>query len=479
MKNLVLLVVLATTLAALSLKAGWIKTYGGENNESGRVIQETSDGGYVVFGNIVSPAGSSDIWLVKTDAQGDTLWTKTYGGQALAYCYSGQQTKDGGYILAGYIEGAGAGAEDIWLIKTDPEGDTQWTKAYGGYGYDEAYSIQQTDDGGYIVTGTHDGLTDPWSGDMWLLKTDSDGDTLWTKTWAAENPIMTDAGNCVSQTSDGGYIIACYADFSAATYDGIVVMKTDDKGDTVWAYRDTIWFMECVAQTTDDAYVATGVNNNDMFLIKLDSEGTLLWKKVYGDAKQDYRDFGWCVQRTPDGGCVVAGQYSSYWTEYSSEGGDVWLLKFDSDGDTFWTRTYGEDAQIDEAYWVQPTSDGGYILTGSTETWASAGSDLFLMKTDSEGLIDAIEEKQIAETDRDWQITSSIGREIVLSYTDHPHGFHAKVFDASGRKVDEIHAVGESGTITWGKCYGCYGPGVYFIKPEWDNATPQKVVLIR
>lgn len=473
MKNLVLLVVLVTTLAALPLQAGWIKTYGGEKNESRCVIQETSDGGYVVFGNIASPAGSSDIWLVKTDAQGDTLWTKTYGGQALAYCYSGQQTKDGGYILAGYIEGAGAGAEDIWLIKTDPEGDTQWTKTYGGYGYDEAYSIQQTDDGGYIVTGTHDGLTDPWSGDMWLLKTDSKGDTMWTKTWAAENPTMTDAGNCVSQTSDGGYIIACYADFSSATYDGIVVMKTDDKGDTVWAYRDTIWFMECVAQTTDDAYVATGFNNNDMFLIKLDSEGTLLWKKVYGDAKQDYRDFGWCVQANPDGGGVVAGQYSY---NYDLEVGDAWLLRFDSDGDTSWTRTYGSNPGFDEAYWVQPTSDGGYVLAGATETWSSGGSDLFIMKTDSQGLIDAVEEEPIVDSRVNWQIISPVGQKIVLRYSDRPDGFYAEIFDAAGRRVDEVRSTSQSGTITWGECYG---PGVYFIREMEGSGGAQKVVLIK
>ena len=477
MKNLVLLVVLVTAFAALPLGAGWIKAYGGEKNESGRVIQETSDCGYVVFGNISSPAGSSEMWLLKTDANGDNQWTKTYGGEALTYCYSGQQTADGGYILAGYTEGAGAGAEDIWLIKTDPEGDTQWTKTYGGYGYDEAYSIQQTDDGGYIVTGTHDGFTDPWSGDMWLLKTDSDGDTLWTKTWAAENPTMGDVGYNVRQTSDGGYIIACYADYSQTTRNGILVMKTDNKGDTVWTYRDTIWFMECVAQTSDDAYVATGFNNHDLFLIKLNPTGSLLWKKCLGDARQDYRDFGWCVQESPDGGCVVAGQYPCYQkADYSLEGGDAWLLKFDSDGDTSWTRTYGSNPQIDEAYWVQPTSDGGYILTGSTETWASAGSDLFLMKTDSEGFIDAVEEEPIVDSRVNWQIISPVGQKIVLRYSDRPDGFYAEIFDAAGRKVDEVRSTSQSGTITWGECYG---PGVYFIKPEWDNAAPQKVVLIR
>jgi len=467
-------VIVAVLLAAIPLAAqtGWIKNYGDEYyNETGRMVQETTDGGYVVFGNVSSPAGGSDVWLVKTDVQGDTQWTKTYGGQAPEYCYSGQQTSDGGYIIAGTTESFGEGNTDIWLVKTDAVGDTQWTKTYGGTGYDEAYSIQQTDDGGYIVTGTHDGFNGNWDGDMWLLKTDSDGDTLWTKTWAAVQPDMTDKGNCVSQTLDGGYIIACYADFSSATYDGIVVMKTDNKGDTVWAYRDTIWFMKCVAQTTDDAYVATGFNNEDMFLIKLNSDGNLLWKKVYGDARTDYRDFGNCVQASPSGGCVAAGQYSYI---YDLGIGDAWLLKFNSDGDTSWTRTFGENQKMDGAFWVQPTSDGGYILTGRTETWASGGFDLFIMKTDSLGYVEVKEEPSVAHQ-LDFEIASPIGSRIVLRYEDRPQGFSASVFDASGRKVDEIHAAGSSGTLSWGEGYA---PGVYFIRSSSGNGIVGKVILI-
>jgi len=455
-------ILLAGILTVIPVQAGWIKTYGIEYNyEWGMKIQQTSDGGFVVFGNISSGPGSNDMWLVKTDAQGDTQWTKTYGGVApdycYCYCYSGQQTFDGGYIIAGITESLVEGNADIWFVKTNAVGDTQWTKTYGGTGYDEAYSIQQTDDGGYIITGSRDGPDWRHPGDMWLLKTDSDGDTLWTKTWAAENPTITDVGNCVSQTPDGGYIIACNADFSSVTHDGIVVMKTDDKGDTVWAYRDTIWFMECVAQTTDDAYVATGFNNHDMFLIKLDSEGTLLWKKVYGDAKQDYRDFGWCVQANPDGGGVVAGQYSY---NHDLGVGDAWLLKFDSEGDTSWTRTYDEDSKIDEAYWVQPTSDGGYILTGRTETGPSGEDDLFIIKTDSQGYV-AVHDNPISDIEDGLEVLSPIGREIMLRYDDRPDGFHAHVFDAAGRKVADIDYPASSGTVTWGNGAS---PGVYFIR---------------
>ncbi|MBN2378733.1 hypothetical protein JXM67_02890 [candidate division WOR-3 bacterium] len=460
---------LATIAVAIHLHAGWIKSYGGELNENGQVIQETTDGGYIVFGNIVSPAGSSYIWLLKTDSNGDTLWTRAYAGPAPAYCYSGQQTSDGGYIIAGATESLGDNHLDIWLIKTNPAGDTQWTKTYGGIGYDEAYSIQQTEDEGYIITGTHDGLTDPWSGDMWLLKTDSVGDTLWTKTWAAENPTMTDVGNCVRQTTDGGYILSCYTDFSGVTYNGIVVMKTDDKGDTLWTYRDTIWFMPCVAQTTDGNFVATGYNNEDMFLVKLDSEGGLLWKKVFGDPREDFRDFGYCVLEISDGGYLVTGSNTP-------DHRNAWLLKTDIDGNAIWSRMYGEASQSDGAYWVTENSDGGFILTGFTQTWASAGSDLLIIKTDSEGWV-AVEESSPVSRLNDLEILSPIEHEIVLRFTDRAEGFSAGVFDASGRKVDEIRSASKSGTLSWGKGFV---PGVYFIREISEKSLPaQKVILVK
>ncbi|TKJ41938.1 hypothetical protein CEE36_07740 [candidate division TA06 bacterium B3_TA06] len=472
MKNLVLLVVLATTFTALSLQAGWIKTYGGEDDESGYVIQGTSDGGFVVFGNIVSGAGSSDIWLLKTDAQGDTLWTKTYGGQAPEYCYCGQQTVDGGYILAGYTESFGAGIRDIWLLKTDEAGDTLWTKTYGGPQYDAAYWVQQTEDGGYIITGHRDGPNYYMSGDMWLLKTDPHGDTMWTRTYGEDR---TDFGNHVSQTSDGGYIIACYALYSQATSKAIAIMKTDSAGDTVWTYRAGS-SMNCIQQTTDNAYVSAGqTNDGDLVLVKLDEDGSLVWEKTYGDMREDHYDFGYCVQETSDGCYIVAGAYSWEWSGYSFENGDAWLLKTDSEGDTLWTRLYGENPQEDDARWVLQTSDGGYILTGSTETWASAGSDLLLMKTNSEGLIDAVKEEPIVDSRVNWQIISPVGQKIVLRYSDRPDGFCAEIFDAAGRKVDQMHCTAPSGTLIWGEGYT---PGVYFIREVYRPAAIQKVILI-
>ena len=245
------------------------------------------------------------MWLLKTDVKGDTQWTKTYGGQAPEYCYSGQQTDDGGYILAGSTESFGEGNTDIWLVKTNAVGDTQWTKTYGGTLYDKANSVCQTNDGGYIITGYRDGPSEYCPGDMWLLKTDSHGDTTWTKTWGEGG--MTDFGIHIIQTSDGGYIIGCYLDFTGATYDAIAIMKTDAVGDTVWTYRSAS-LMNCIYETSDNAYIAVGQTiDADLILVKVDKDGNVLWEKIYGDPREDYYDYGRCVNGTPDGGYVVAG----------------------------------------------------------------------------------------------------------------------------------------------------------------------------
>jgi hypothetical protein len=476
MKKHAVLILLAGILTVITAQDGWIKNYGdGYHDEWGMIIQGTTDGGYAVFGSIASGAGSSDMWLVKTDAQGDTQWTRVYGSEAPEYCHSGQQTSDGGYILAGSTESFGEGNTDIWLVKTDAVGDTLWTKTYGGTDYDDAESVYQTNDGGYIITGYRDGPDWGHPGYMWLLKTNPEGDTQWTKTWAAAQPDRNDFGIHVIQTSDGGYIIGGFVDFSGATYDAIAVMKTDALGDTVWTYRSAS-LMYCIYETSDETYVTVGQTlNSDLILVKVDKDGDVLWEKIYGDPSNNYLDNGRSVQGTSDGGYIVAGTYSMDISGSNSEGGDAWLLKFDPEGDTSWTRTYGSNPEQDGAFWVQPTSDGGYILTGSTETWSSGESDLFIMKTDSQGYV-AVRDNPIADIEDRLEVLSPIGREIVLKYRDKPEGFHAQVFDAAGRKVADIDSPASSGTVAWGNGAS---PGVYFIRlNSGKTGKAYKVVIV-
>jgi len=163
------------------------KTYGGGLNDLGWAVEQTNDGGYIVAGSAESfGAGAADFYLIKTDANGDTLWTRTYGGGGDDFGRAVEQTTDGGYIVAGYTTSFGAGVEDVYLIKTDTNGDTLWTKTYGGAGDDRGWAVEQTTDGGYIVAG---GTLSFGAGgnDVYLIKTDANGDTLWTRTYGGSS----------------------------------------------------------------------------------------------------------------------------------------------------------------------------------------------------------------------------------------------------------------------------------------------------
>jgi len=205
----------------------WTKYYGGDEWDFGNSICETSEGGYIVAGQTNSfGAGGFDVYLLRIDSSGDTLWTKTYGGINDDIGYSICKTSDEGYIITGYTSSFGAGWEDVYLVKIDSVGDTVWTRTYGGTDYDRGYSVCETSDSGYIIGGWTRSFGEG-SGDMYLIKTDAFGDTLWTRTFGSVN---YDQGLSVQETSDGGYIITGYtASFGAGNYD-VYLVKTDEFG---------------------------------------------------------------------------------------------------------------------------------------------------------------------------------------------------------------------------------------------------------
>ena len=216
MKTLLLffvtILLLQSNMLAQAPDTLWTKTYGRSNSsDDGNSVQQTSDGGYIVAGSTSSlDSGISDIYLIKTNSLGDTLWTKTYG-DSWNEGKSVQQTSDGGYIIAGSF-GDALFNSNVYLIKTDSSGDTLWTKTFGGFIRAGGNSVQQISDGGYIVTGFTMGLIGET---VYLIKTDSSGDTLWAKTYGG---IFGDGGNSVQQTSDGGYIVAGFTITRAAQH---------------------------------------------------------------------------------------------------------------------------------------------------------------------------------------------------------------------------------------------------------------------
>jgi hypothetical protein len=338
-----------------SAETDWQKAYGGREDDAGRCVQQTTDGGFIVCGSTVpSTGGFYNLYLIKTDAQGDTLWTRTYGGTRADEGNSVRQTSDGGYIVAGYTCSFGTGTPDsdnVYLIKTDAQGDTLWTRTYGGTKDDRGNCVQQTSDGGCIVAG--------WTysfgaggHDVYLIKTDAQGDTLWTKTYGGSG---WDEGFSAQQTADGGYVIGgSTSTFGAGGYD-VYVIKTNAAGDTLWTrtYGGAgLDYGHSVQQTSDGGYIIAGSTRSfgaghyDVYLVKTNDSGDTLWTRTYGGTSADG---GYSVQQTADGGFVVAGYTLPAARTY------VYVIKTDPRGDTLWTRTYG-GIDDDRAYSVRQTA---------------------------------------------------------------------------------------------------------------------------
>jgi len=306
-----------------------------------------------------------------------TEWNQTYGEIGLEWAYSVVQTDDGGYAIAGETWSFGAGYNDYWLIKTDSSGNILWNKTYGGTSHEIARSVIQTDDGGYAIAG----YTFSFGAgqiDSWLVKTDSYGNALWNKTYGG---IYCDYGQAVVQTGDGGYAIAGTYSFVTGLDEDFWLVKTDSAGNMLW--NKTYGGTDCdvatsVQQTSDGGYVLAGYTFSfgagqiDSWLVKTDSAGNALWNKTYGGTRDDG---AYSVICASDGGYAFAGFTASY----GSGGGDFWLVKIDSLGNIRWSRTYG-GALGESAHSIVETNDGGYVLAGRTNSHGAGDYDFWLIK---------------------------------------------------------------------------------------------------
>ena len=361
----------------------WSNSYGGIDTEYGYSVNLTTDGCYIMGGYSNSfGAGDNDVYLVKTDADGDTLWTRTYGGIGTDKCKSVQQCSDGGYIIAGETNSFGAGNYDIYLIKTDANGDTLWTRTFGGTGIDRGESVIEATDDGYIVTGTT-GSFGAGGKDVYLIKTDANGNTLWTKTFGA---INNEEGQSVLQTTDGDYIIAGFTNSFGAGGNDVYLIKTDVNGDTLWTSthggtNDDRGYS--VQQCNDGSFViagdtkSSGAGLSDFYLVKTDANGETLWTNAYGGSAID---IGYSVQQDSDGGYIIAGSTQSFNVGYF----DIYLVKTDAIGDTLWTRTYGS-FDYEHGRSVQLTTDGNYVVAGWTFSYGPGITAFWLLKITGEG----------------------------------------------------------------------------------------------
>jgi hypothetical protein len=362
----------------------WYTTFGGNEHDNARWIDITSDGNYIIVGYTESfGIGGQDIWLIKVDSEGNEIWNKTFGGSGDERPISVQETTDLGFMIAGHTNSYGQGNYDVWLIKTDIDGNKEWDKTYGTEKYEILHHGIQISDG-FLLVGDYEFLGKNEQQAM-IIKTDLDGNEVWIKKYGSSN--TDEMGHRIRVTSDGDYIVTGYT--GSYTSQGLLdvwLFKTDSDGNMLWnktVSGSGVDYGLGIIETSDYGYLISGLTNSygagfdDAWLIKTDSNGDIIWKNTYGGSKGEW---ALVVQQTTDGGFAFIGRTSSY----GAGDIDCWLVKTDSNGKELWNTTFGGD-QREENACFQQTIDGGYIVVGETKSFGAGKYDILLIKTDENG----------------------------------------------------------------------------------------------
>lgn len=305
----------------------WNKTFGGNSDDEAAAVKQTLDGGFIAAGYTSSFGnGAKDVYVVKTDSLGNEVWSRTFGGSSDEEAYALEVLPDGGYLIGGATSSSGAGSRDGWLIRLNSLGNSVWAKTIGGLSTDGIRGLQRTADNAFIITGWTASDGAGVLGNAWLVKTDTAGNILFNKNFGGSD---ADRGLSVQQTADGGYILTGYTASSGAGLDDVFLVKTDAAGNQTWAKtfggtgRD---YGNAVKQTADGGYLIAGytlsygAGGDDVWIVKTDTGGTLTWSKTFGGTASDV---GYSMDLTSDGGYVVAGH------TLSSGAGmhDAWLIR--------------------------------------------------------------------------------------------------------------------------------------------------------
>lgn len=386
MRKTILLLIIIPLILATTCNAQpdslWSRTYGGAGDDACYSLIQTADGGFALGGVTVSfGSGMSDMWIVKTNADGDSLWSHTFGGRFSESCGSLIETIDGSYVFAGNTSSFGSGEYDMWMIKTNADGDSLWSRTFGGARSDGCHSMLQTEDGGYILAGStrsygHRLFEGRRYFDMWMIKTNADGDSLWSRTFGGE---LSDRCLSIIRTEDGGYVLAGYTESFGAGSSDFWMVKTNADGDSLWSRTfggERQDFCNSIVQTEDGGFALGGttlsfsVGYNDLWIVKTNANGDSLWSRTYGEIHRSANCNS--LIQTEDG-CIVASGYY---------GIDVLLLKINSEGDSLWSENYGRgrEREINSCYTAIQIEDGSFVLGGSHGIDVDQ-KDMFLIKT--------------------------------------------------------------------------------------------------
>jgi len=461
----------------------WSRTYGGDDEDIAYSVEQTADGGYILAGSTwPSTADSPDAYLVKTDSLGNMEWDHRYGGAGYEKVLSVQQTTDGGFVLAGVTCPIGEGSCDVYLIKTDSQGDTLWTRNYGRTYEDDAKDVYQTADGGYIMVGSSNLFAGALF-EIYLVKTDSLGDSLCTHVYGFPDDV---SGFSVQETFDGGYVVAACNPIYSGTHD-IYLLKTDSLGDTIWTRTyggiedDDV---RSVQQTTDGGYILAGwtasfgAGLDDAYVIRTDSTGDTLWTRVFGGT--DY-DGAHCAMQTQDSGFFIAGGARSFGEDEL----DAYLIRLDANGDSLWTLVYDGEG-FDFVASLDLTTDGGYAIAGYTHGDYFDLPDCWLVKTGPDTSSTHAPSIEWVSHPKDFVLhpayPNPFNASTVLTYSiPRQEKITLSIHNVLGQPIatllNGMQAAGNH-TITWNAA-DC-ASGIYFVRleSEWE-ARSMKLLLIK
>jgi uncharacterized delta-60 repeat protein len=381
MKNILILTVLSIILQANNClsQSQFQLAIGGTNFESAFSIIQTADGGYALTGVTIGQ-GYEDINVVKLTSNGSLQWTRTVGGAGEDGAPSIIQSTDGNYVVAGWTDSFGVGALDIFIVKLSSNGSLLWSETIGGADTDYVYSTIQTSDGGYALAGVTKSFG-AGSYDMFIVKLASNGSLLWSKTVGG---MFNDWAHSIIQNTEGGYTIAGHSQSFAAGYDNMYIIKLDANGSLDWSKTvggASFDRAESIVQTTDGGYAIAGYTQSfgagteNMYVIKLASNGSLQWSKSIGGT---FFDWAASIIQTTDGGYEAAGYTHSFGT-----GGDMYIIKLDTGGSLLWSRAVG-GPNSEAAYSILPSTDGSCVVAGHTDSFG-AGNDVYIVKLDKSG----------------------------------------------------------------------------------------------
>lgn len=367
-------------LIASSASFAWEKSFGGEEHDEVLSLVEASNGDLIAVGITRSfGAGMSDCYVLRLSKKGDKLWERSFGGAnddgAISVC----KAHGGGFMVAGFTESMGSGAADVYLLKIDENGNKLWEKAFGGGGIDLASSVNPTSDGGYIIAGMTESFGHG-SCDFYVIKVDGNGNKVWERTFGGK---YYDEALSVSQTLDGGYIVVGVT--KSFDLGDAYVIKLDKDGNKVWekafggkGYEEVTSFKAL----SDGGFIVAGFTESlgsggsDVYLLRLDKDGNKIWEKAFGGSGNEA---AFSIDVTVDGDYILAG-----WTNSFGAGKtDFYVLKVDKDGKKVWEKTFG-GAEDDVAYTVKATLDGGYVVAG-WNTSVSPDGNAYILKLDKNG----------------------------------------------------------------------------------------------